>query len=122
MRRKSPSLLNDVLIAADLILRHTAERTLADYQRDPWFRSAVERNFEVIGVALRLLERRDPEVAAMIPDYREIIDFRNRIAHGYSTLDHVRVWRYSQENLPAPRDTVAGLLDSLGETAETELP
>lgn len=57
MQRKSPSLLSDALAAADLILQHTADSTLADYLGDPWFRSAVERNYEVIGEAIRMIER-----------------------------------------------------------------
>ena len=120
MQRRSHILLDDALFAAELILRNTADRTLEDYLEDPWFRSAVERNYEVIGEAVRMIERRDPELVAAIPKYRDVIDFRNRIAHGYYNLNHVRVWRYTREELPGLRDAIAALRDSLGGTAEPE--
>ena len=101
MRRKSPSPLNDALVAADLILHHTVDRTRDDYVGDPWFRSAVERNYEVTGEVIRKIERQDAAIARAIPDYREIVDVRNQIAHGYYDLDHDRVWRYTKELLPA---------------------
>ena len=120
MWRKSPSLLSDAIVAADLILRHTADRTLDEYVGEPWFRSAVERNYEIIGEAIRIVERQDPEIAAMIPDYREIIDFRNRIAHGYYSLDHVRVWRYTKELLPGLRSVIAAILDDHAGSSQSE--
>ncbi len=49
MRPESRKLLYDARQAADLILRFTRGRTLADYSTDPMLSSAVERQFEVIG-------------------------------------------------------------------------
>jgi len=43
-------------------------------------RAALERNFEIIGEALLLLERNDPETVNRIADYRNIIIFRNRLS------------------------------------------
>lgn len=73
----------------------------------------MERNYEVIGEAIRQTERGDPGLAEAILSYREIIDFRNRITHGYYTLDHARVWRYTRERLPELRDAVSALMDTL---------
>jgi uncharacterized protein with HEPN domain len=53
--------------------------------------SAVERKFEIIGEALNQVWKLDPELAARIPDIREIIAFRNVLIHGYATIDHNRV-------------------------------
>ena len=47
------------------------------FQQDWLLRQAVERSFEVIGEAMRRLEKDDPDTAACIADYRRIIAFRN---------------------------------------------
>ncbi|HXK61062.1 MAG TPA: DUF86 domain-containing protein [Acidobacteriota bacterium] len=51
-------------------------------------RSAVERQFQIIGEALIRLTRTDPETAAAIGDYRRIVAFRNILVHAYGAIDH----------------------------------
>lgn len=62
-------------------------------------RSAVERQFEVIGEALNKLERVDPDTAARIADLPKIVAFRNILAHGYATIDNVLVWHFANTRL-----------------------
>lgn len=47
----------------------------------------MERNFEIIGEAMRRLANEDPETAAEISDHRRIIAFRNILIHGYDLVD-----------------------------------
>jgi uncharacterized protein with HEPN domain len=54
-------------------------------------RSAVERQFEIIGEALSQLAKIDPAVAARIPDLRRIVGFRNVLIHGYDRMDAASV-------------------------------
>jgi len=63
-------------------------------------RSAVERQFEIIGEALSQLTKIAPELAAQIPDLPRIVAFRNILIHGYAVVDNEIVWRAAQENLP----------------------
>ena len=63
-------------------------------------RSAVERQLEIIGEALRRLETLDATLVAQISDYRRIIAFRNIIAHGYDGLDDDIIWQVVTEKLP----------------------
>lgn len=88
MHPKSPKSFEVIINAAANIVAWTANRTLSDYESDSFLRSAVERNFEIIGEALLRLERTDPDTAARISDYRKIIGFRNCLAHGYDDTDH----------------------------------
>ena len=50
-------------------------------------RAAVEREFEIIGVALSELANLDKALVAHISEYPRIIAFRNIIAHGYAYVD-----------------------------------
>ena len=69
--------LFDVAEACRLLAQFTSGKTLADYESDALLRSAVERQFEIIGEALRLAIREEPELADRISDSSRIIAFRN---------------------------------------------
>jgi uncharacterized protein with HEPN domain len=55
-------------------------------------RSAVERQFEIIGESLNRLSRVDPLTAANVPDLPRIVAFRNVLVNGYAAIDDVLVW------------------------------
>lgn len=114
MRRDPKSLLWDAKEAAGVIAGITAGKDFADFDSDIVLRSAVERQFEIIGEALAQLARIDPATAQRIPDLREIVAFRNVLIHGYATVDPARVWRVVQENLPRLRTILEDLLSDPG--------
>ena len=68
-----------------------AGRDFAEFDTDIMLRSAVERQFEIIGEALGTLARVDATIAARIPEFRDIVAFRNILIHGYAILDRTRV-------------------------------
>ena len=69
MHPDADKLVWDAQQAAERVARFTAGRTLAEYETDEYLRSAVERQFEIIGEALNRLSRVDPATAATIaPD------------------------------------------------------
>lgn len=82
----------DARRAAERIARFTSRRTCNDYLGDEMLRSAVERQFEIIGEAFTGLRRVDPSLAATIPDLPRIVAFRNVLIHGYATVDSRLVW------------------------------
>lgn len=93
-------LWQDMHHAGRAIQRFVAGRTLDDYREDLMLRSAVERQFEIIGEAMRRMGAADPTLTKQLDSYRRIIAFRNIIAHGYDILDASIVWQIINENLP----------------------
>lgn len=112
MPRDSRKYLYDIQEAAERIVAFVDGRSFSDYQQDHLLRSAVERQFEIIGEALGQLARKAPSVAEQIPEYRRIIAFRNVLIHAYATIDDRLVWGVVEDKLPALRRKVAGLLES----------
>lgn len=92
MDRRARKYLHDIRVAGERVLEFTDGKSLDDYLGDALMRSAVERQFEIIGEALNQLSKHAPEVAAGITDRRQIIGFRNLLIHGYAEVDDRTVW------------------------------
>ena len=103
-------LLWDAQQAAERIARFTAGKTFVDYEADDYLRSAVERQFEIIGEALNQLGRVDPVTAAAIPELPRIVAFRNVLIHGYASVDNRLVWGVIEANLGSLRAALEMLL------------
>ena len=110
MQPRTPKYLEDIRRAAGFILEATHGRSEASYLEDRLLRHAVERNFEVIGEALRRVAEHDPEAAGRISDHQKIISFRNLLIHGYDLVDDPFVWTVIQNQLPLLHDEVSALL------------
>jgi uncharacterized protein with HEPN domain len=111
MRLESKKYLHDVLEAGRRLDRFSESKTFTDYEADPLLRSATERQFEIIGEALRRLSNEDPATAARISDQARIIAFRNILIHGYATVDDRIVWDILRTRLATLLREVAALLE-----------
>jgi uncharacterized protein with HEPN domain len=118
MRPEAAKYLEDIRAAAESISDFTAGKSFSDYVSEPMLRSAVERQFEIIGEAMRLLADLDAALAATIPEHRQVIAFRNVLIHGYASVDHNIVWGVIEKSLPGLRDKVAGLLEPANATSK----
>jgi uncharacterized protein with HEPN domain len=115
MEHDPRAFLWDVRQAAQRIETFAQGRSLNDYLADPMLRSAVERQFEIIGEALNQLSRASPHIAARIPDLSRAIAMRNVLIHGYAQVDNEAVWRTLRDKLPDLRTCVEQLLAELGD-------
>ncbi len=102
--------LFDMVQACDLILDFTAGKDLAAYRKDTYCKSAVERQFQIVGEALNRLVKKHPDMAERIPSCRTIINFRNILVHGYDRIEDEVVWGIIRAHLPALRSTVLQML------------
>lgn len=114
MHPRAPKLLEDIRNAADFVKTATQGVALEQFKQDRLLRQAVERNFEIIGEALRRLENDDPDTAARIADYRRIIAFRNVLIYGYDVIDPAIVWSAIADDLAPLLGDVQALLNSVG--------
>ena len=110
MNNQVRKLLFDVLESGRSIRAWCEGRSYEDYEADRQFRRAVEREFEVIGEALNRLVHTDPSVAARISQMSRIVGFRNRIIHGYDTVDDATVWGVVDGHLPGLLAEVEAIL------------
>lgn len=113
MARDLRAYLIDVLEACDHLASFAAGRTLQEYERDVMLRSAVERQFEIVGEALRAATKQAPHLATRITDCAAIIAFRNQLTHAYSAIDHATVWGILQSRIATLKSEVQAILSEL---------
>lgn len=103
-------MLWDTKQALERLQRYTAGKSFTDYDSDDYLRSAVERQFEIIGEALNHLARIDPMTAALIPELPRIVSFRNVLIHAYASVDNRMVWGILLGRVPQLHLAVQNLL------------
>lgn len=105
--------LFDINESCELLLQFTVGKTFSDYSTAPMLRSAVERQFEIIGEALGQALHLDPSLSSRISNTGRIIAFRNRLIHGYASIADEIVWGILEANLPTLQKEVATLMREL---------
>jgi uncharacterized protein with HEPN domain len=91
--------LSDIINGCEFLLEFTRNKTKNDYIHDRAFRSAVERELQIIGEAMMQLDRVSLQTAEKISEYRNIIGFRHVLVHGYDSLEPGTVWNVVSKKL-----------------------
>lgn len=92
--------LETILEQGALITGFVSDMDFESYARDAKTSLAVERCFEIIGEALNRASKQDPDMIGTIGCHRQIISFRNILAHCYDAIEDKIVWGIIQESLP----------------------
>lgn len=92
-------LLRDMLDYARTAVAAVAVKTRADLTRDAVLTAALERFIEVIGEAASKVSGSTRGELASFP-WHEIIGMRNRLVHGYASVDLDVVWAVVAKDLP----------------------
>lgn len=114
MQRDARAYLADIIESCDAIAAALDGIPLDVYKGNRLIRSAVEREFTIIGEAMSVLSRKTPGVFAAITHARRIVDFRNQLAHEYPTVNDVLVWGIADRDVPVLRAECIALLGDLG--------
>jgi uncharacterized protein with HEPN domain len=91
--------LLDAVVAARRIQAFTSGQTFADFSASELVRSAVERQFGILGEALGRAMAIDPNLELEKPELRRIVGLRNRLIHGYDVVDDEIIWDIVQSKL-----------------------
>jgi len=105
---RDPGYVWDMLDAARSVREFTTGVTQREYLEDRKLQLAVERAFEIIGEAERLVSPAFRANHAEIP-WKEIIGQRNVIAHEYGEINQERIWLVASRRIPE----LIGLLEPL---------
>jgi uncharacterized protein with HEPN domain len=110
MPRDLAAYLQDILDAACAIVDVMRGVSIEDYRTTRSIRSSVEREFIIIGAALRRIGDLDAQLFASISNSRAIVDFRNLLAHDYGAIDDDSVFGLVYSDLIVLQEEVADLL------------
>lgn len=111
MPRSLELYLSDLLDASLRIAKFIKGMDLSNYESNELVRSAVERQFTVIGEAMRQMEQHYPDFLHGILEARRIVDFRNFLVHQYANVDDEEVWSAAKSKLPDFQHQVQLLID-----------
>jgi uncharacterized protein with HEPN domain len=101
MPQRDPGVyLEDIEHYADAAIRFIAHYSLEQYLADEKTRAALERVLEICGEAMSAHYKVAPGAAERIPHARDIIGFRNILAHGYAEVDHNKVYDIAVRHAP----------------------
>lgn len=89
----------DILLAVKEIKEFLVELSYEDYCQNRQVKLAVEREYEIIGEALRRMQTDFEADFLTITDGRKIIDFRNILAHGYDSIADEIVWSITSQDI-----------------------
>ncbi|MGW8257621.1 MAG: HepT-like ribonuclease domain-containing protein [Thermoguttaceae bacterium] len=110
MKDEILKLLHDIRQAAMAIIQFAHGKTFEDYREDELLKSGIERKFEIIGEAINRIKTEDPMILEEIREHRNIVSFRNILAHGYDSIDDKIVWEIIEVYLPNLLQDVENLL------------
>ena len=90
----------DAIEACKAIQEFSSGLSLEDYLASLRDRSAIERQFEILGEAFKRIEEVDPSFRDRFAELGDAIGMRNRLAHGYDRVDDTTVWDTAKEFVP----------------------
>lgn len=110
-----PDYLRHILDAIGRIRKYTENLSEEDFNSSEVVQDAVIRNLEVMGEAARNAQLRGQE----IPEIRDgnllsrVYRMRNKLSHGYFSVDLSIIWRTLQSDVPALEQEVQEILSRL---------
>lgn len=110
-----PDYLEHIIDAAGRIQQYTADMDEASFLATPLVQDAVIRNIEIMGEASRNLEKHAPDFTAQHPGipWTEVYLMRNRLSHGYFSVDLSLIWKTIQRDIPELANAVRAVISHL---------
>lgn len=112
MRRDRDSLY-DILESIRLIHRYVEGHDQSHFEEDIAIQDAVARRFEIIGEATKRLSEQMRAAHPEVP-WRAMAAMRNRVIHGYDTIDLDVMWKTIHEDLPRLESQIEAIFSDDG--------
>ncbi|WP_182022757.1 HepT-like ribonuclease domain-containing protein [Haloquadratum walsbyi] len=104
--------LDDILDGVEKIKRYTREMTYEEFVDDSKTVDAVLRNFEVIGEAAKNVPDEIRQEYDDVP-WSEMTGMRDKLIHGYATVELQIVWTTIQEEVPSLGAQIESVRDEI---------
>ncbi|MEZ6232863.1 MAG: HepT-like ribonuclease domain-containing protein [Phycisphaerales bacterium] len=112
-RRDVRMYLIDARDACDAIREYSTGKDLAEFRSNRMLRSAIEREFSIIGEAIVQMLRVQPNLTDRISNAESIARFRNILIHAYDLINYDTMWRTTVEDVPILHAEVCEILDEI---------
>ena len=89
--------------------------TKSDFMKNETAQLAAQKCIEAMGECANKILKLHPEFAAGNPELEllEVYQMRNRLAHGYESVNLTTVWNTSRDDVPSLINLAASALDRL---------
>lgn len=103
-----PDYLEHILEALKRIFDYVEDIGEVGFLTNSLIQDAVLRNFEIIGEASNKLVRYHDDFIKQYSDvpWEDMYWMRNRISHGYFSIDFEIIWKTIEQDLPALEDNI----------------
>jgi len=98
-RARDAATLSDLIEACSRVIEYTHGRSRADLDRSHQLLSACCYEIAVIGEAVKRLSATTRNNYPEIP-WKDIAGMRDRLIHGYDSVDVDELWKTSTEDIP----------------------
>jgi uncharacterized protein with HEPN domain len=107
--------LEHILLAIERIEKYTLDKDESAFLLDEQLQDAVIRNIEVLGEAANNIKKSDPIFTDRHPEvpWLVMVAMRNRVSHGYFSIDLEIIWNTIRSDLPSVKDKIQVLLTNL---------
>lgn len=112
--RKYDFFIKDILAAIKSIEKFIEEMDFSEFEKDDKTSSAVLRKLEIIGEAAKRIPEGLKKEYGSIP-WRGISGLRDKLIHGYFTVDYKLVWEVVKKRIPEVKPLFEQILDEIEE-------
>lgn len=88
------------------------------FEKDMMRRCVVERKTEIMGEAINRIRKRDPSFE--IPNAKDVINTRNRIIHGYDSVETEFLWGLVVRHIPELKQDIVRIIAEYEEQYKRE--
>ena len=101
--------LDDICIQSEYVAQALQRMTYEEFLQDPLYNSGIVRFIEIIGEAAKGVNEEFRHKHSDIP-WRQITGMRDKLAHGYATIDLQETWNTLIYDIPPLYEMLMGLI------------